>query len=571
MRSNIFAFARQALVGLSAVSLFALASAACGGDDASSGIAFHGEAEALPGFSFDTGLVPASGPAQVSLKLASKGNVLVDAEGLVEDGKIVGKAGTGRVKLDVHVKLEGRLKVDSALKKYDGEIPGLSDIDIPMVAESPFDPFLLDGKTAEVSAEVPETKLPDIPLGSVPGSLALTIVAGSKLTAKYTGGCMEVSGGEAKHSGAAVLGGTLVIKGAIKLDLPSPLDKTIELAEIAVPIPEGTRAVPFGPVAVSANDGSEGPTCAAASGPDGGAGADGGGGVITEDGAVITPDGAACDASNCDGCCRDGVCLSGRSRAACGAAGTACETCSGTTACVDRVCSQTECGPTNCGGCCQNGVCVSGTTSSACGFNGNTCATCPSGTACDGTTCVSVSCRSTCTSGCCTGSTCNAGNTAAACGKNGDSCVACGTGKTCSAGVCAVAPTARYDLLLFSATIPATKASGDAWDAFNGLPDPYAKIAAVEGATRYEGTTAVLTDTRLPSFNAVVLSNVPVSALKSSLRIDLYDDDVSFDDTIGGCAIPVGDTAFDGTLKTGTCAASSTGVAFTFTYRLLAR
>lgn len=568
LSSKFFAFAKQVVVAGSVVGAISFASAACGGgEESEGGIPFHGEAPALPGFSYDTGLIPASSPAQVSLKLVAGGNILVDAQGVSTDGKISGKAGTGRAKLDVHVKLEGRLKVDTALKKYDGEIPGLSNIDIPIVAETPFDPFLLDGKTADVAADVPETKLPDIPLGSIPGNLQLTVVAGSKLTAKYTGGCMAIANGEAKHSGSAVIGGTLRMKGAIKLELPSPLDKTIELAEFSVPIPETTRAVPFGPVAVSATDANEGPACGKPVDPGGSAD----GGVISEDGAVVIPDGAVCGASNCDGCCRDGVCLSGQTYQACGRPGEACESCSGSTLCVGRACVDVNCGPANCSGCCQNNVCISGTTTSACGAGGASCTSCGAGTVCDGLACVNVTCKSSCSAGCCTGSTCNPGNTAAACGKSGDSCIACGTGKTCTAGSCAVATTARYDLLLYSATIPTTNKSNSAWDAFNGLPDAFAKMVSVEGASRHEGQTAILNDTRVPNWNQVVLSNVAVSELKSSLRIDVFDSDLNFDDTIGGCTVPLTDASFDGTLRTGTCAASTTGVAFTFTYRLIAR
>jgi len=565
---NVFSFARRVAAGAAVLGAMSLASAACGGsDEEEAGIPFHGEAPALPGFSYDTGLVPATGPAQVSLKLAAGGNILVDAQGIAKDGKIVGKPGTGRAKLDVHIKLEGRLKVDTALKKVDGEIPGLSNIDIPMVGEVPFDPFLLDGKTADVSADIPETKLPDIPLGSVPGSLRLTIVAGSKLTAKYTGGCMVVAGGEAKHSGSAVLGGTLVVKGELVLDLPAPLNKTIELTEISVPIPQGTRDVPFGPVAVSVADGSEGPTCQKAPGQVG----EGDGGVVTEDGAVVRPDGSVCDFKSCRGCCRDGVCLSGTSHGACGFDGDSCEACSGSLLCVDHVCAETKCGPENCAGCCQNGACVTGQSAPACGSGGGACTVCGAGTTCDGFACVNVTCKAACTNGCCTGATCNPGNTNAACGKSGDSCVACAGGKTCNAGVCAVADTSRFDLVLFSATVPATNLSGGAWDVFNGLPDVFAKMVSVEGASRHEGTTAVLDDTRTPNWNATVLSNVAASELKRSVRIDLFDSDINFDDTIGGCAVPITDLAFDGSLRTGSCAATTTGVAFTFTYRLRAR
>ena len=536
---------------------------ACSSEEA--GIPFHGEAPALPGFSYDTGLIPGSGPAQVSLKLSAGGPVVVDAEGVADGGKLTGKAGTGRVKLDVHVKLEGKLKVDTPLKKYDGEIPGLSNIDVPIVAEAPFDPFLLDGGSALVSADVPETNLPDIPLGSVPGNLRLTIVAGSKLTAKYTGACMAVSGGQATHTGSAVVGGTLQMKGAIVLDLPAPFNKTIDLAQFSVPVPESTRAIPFGAVAVSSvDDGNQGSGCSGTSGtPDGG--------VIGEDGAVVTPDGAACDASNCTGCCRDGVCLSGTSAMACGKPGAACETCPSGAECSERACVRVGCDASNCAGCCQAGQCLTGSSVTQCGAGGGACQNCGTGNVCSGGTCIATSCQSSCTTGCCSGNTCNTGTSNTACGKAGAACVSCGANRTCTAGACVVDPVKTFDLVLVAASVPPLNASGSSWDAFSGLPDPYAKVVSTQGASKHEGQTPSLSDTPNPIWNAVVLSGVTAGELKSSVRIDMFDEDVAVDDTIGGCSLVLTDAMFDGTLRNGSCAASAGGVAFSFSYKLIAK
>lgn len=469
------------------------------------------------------------------------------------------------MKLDVHVKLEGKLKVDTPLKKYDGEIPGLSNIDVPIVAEAAFDPFLLDGGSALVSAEVPETNLPDIPLGSVPGNLRLTVIAGSKLTAKYTGSCMSVAGGQATHSGSAVVSGTLQMKGAIVLDLPAPFDKTIDLAQFSVPIPETTRAIPFGTVAVSSvDDGKQGPGCSGGSAtPDGG--------VIAEDGAVISPDGAACDASTCTGCCRDGVCLSGTSGMACGKPGAACETCPSGAECSDRACARVGCDASNCAGCCQAGQCLTGSAVAQCGSGGGACSDCGAGNLCAGGTCIATSCQSSCTTGCCSGNTCNTGTSNTACGKAGGACVSCGANRTCSAGACVVDPVKSFDLVLVAAAVPSVNASGSAWDAFGGLPDPYAKVVSTRGATKHEGQTPALSDTPNPIWNAVVLAGVTAGELKSSVRIDLFDDDVALDDTIGGCSLVLTDAQFDGTLRNGSCAASAGGVAFTFSYKLVAK
>jgi hypothetical protein len=92
--------------------------------------------------------------------------------------------------------MDGRLVVDSPLKKVDGDLPGLKDVDIPIGGEIAFDPFLVeDGEEATLETPVPETKLPPIPLGSVPGKLELTIASGSKLTATFQGTCLAVANG----------------------------------------------------------------------------------------------------------------------------------------------------------------------------------------------------------------------------------------------------------------------------------------------------------------------------------------------------------------------------------------
>lgn len=536
-----------------------ITSSACGASDSptsGSDIPFHGEAPALPGFSYDTGLVPAASPAQVSLAISAGGNIIVDAAGTVSGGKLAGKPGSGRLKLDLHVKLDGRLKIDSALKKHDGDIPGLADINLPIVAETTFDPFLTDARSAVVTAVVPETKLPSIPLGSIPGSLELSTVAGSKLTVSFAEGCVSVSGGKATYSGTATISGTLVMKGAIVLSLPAPLNRTIDLAEIPIPIPEGKRLVSSGAAAVSLPDANEGACSKLPVVEDAGA-----------DGSAPT----SCDASTCKGCCRDGRCLGGASASACGVGGAACESCSGSTECVRGACEATSCGPDNCSGCCNGDVCVTGGATSACGAGGISCIVCGGGTTCDGKACVDATCKASCASGCCSGTQCSPGTAALACGRGGDACAACPTGKACVAGQCAVAANARFDVMLFSALLPAASLTGDAWDALGGLPDVFAKLTSMEGSSRSEGTSTVLNDTRTPRWNEILLTNRPASELKSSLRIDVFDRDVNFDDTVGGCVIPIADGSFDGALHTATCQASSSGVAFSYTYRLLAR
>ena len=246
-------------------------------EEGESGLAFHGEGSLLNGFSFNTGPQPPTGPANVSLRLSGSGVVKVDARARVESSALVGNAASGKLAIDAHVKLDGTLKIDSPIKKSTGDIPGLKDIDIAIAGASTFDPFLLDATSAEVTANIPETKLPDVPLGSVPGKLQLTVVAGSKLTTTYRGSCMTIESGLAHYRGSAVTSGTLVIRGTIVLELPSPLNKSIDLPEITVPVPSATSDVKFAVVATAgATDGTTG-SCAtdADAGADGDPGSDG--------------------------------------------------------------------------------------------------------------------------------------------------------------------------------------------------------------------------------------------------------------------------------------------------------
>ena len=233
--------------------------------DVTSGLVFEAETQPLGGFSYDTGLIPKGSPAQVSLKLAAGGTLKVVAAGDPTAEGLAGKAGGGKLALDLAVTMDGRLKIDSTFKKVDTDLPGLKDVSIPIKGEIAFDPFVLgDGETAKAVATIPETKLPPIPLGSVPGNLEITIAAKSTVTSEFHGTCLSVSDGQASYAGEATTGGTLVLKGQIALDLPAPLNKTIDLGEIEVPIPSSKQALDFGSkAAAGAPDSQDGAACEA--------------------------------------------------------------------------------------------------------------------------------------------------------------------------------------------------------------------------------------------------------------------------------------------------------------------
>jgi hypothetical protein len=276
------------------------------GGGSSKPIAFHGQVQPLAGFSFDTGPQPSTGPANIDLKLAANGTATIDAAASVSGGKLAGTAGSGHLHLDVHFALVGKVHVETPLKTYDGDVPGLMNIDVPIQGDASFDPFLTgDGQTATVTANIPETPLPDVPLGAVPGKLTLTVATGSVLTSVFHGTCVSVKGGNAQYLGQTTTSGTLVLKGAIVLDLPAPLDKSVDIPDIMVAIPSNTQAMDLGTQpAPGASDGQQG-ACSASS-DDGGMpdGAQGDAGVTGDGGggdAGSTDDGGGDSGSTGDG------------------------------------------------------------------------------------------------------------------------------------------------------------------------------------------------------------------------------------------------------------------------------
>jgi hypothetical protein len=178
-------------------------------------------------------------PAQVQLKATIAGALKVSADGHREGDKLEGNKASGKLAIDLHAKLEGRLKVTSTFKSYDGDIPGLKDVDIAAVAEVPFDPFLLgDGEEVEAVANVPETKLPDVPLSGVPGHLELTVKPGTIVKATLHGSCLRGAEKIATYSGATTTSGTIVLEAKVVLDLPAPLNKGVTVPAISIDLPE---------------------------------------------------------------------------------------------------------------------------------------------------------------------------------------------------------------------------------------------------------------------------------------------------------------------------------------------
>ena len=247
---------------------------------------FHGEQAVLPSFSFDTGLVPAGSPVQLQLKLSAGGALTADAQAVAGGSgdalAVVGTPGSGNFKLDAHVKLDGMLHVNASGLTYDGPIPGIENIDIAFGGEAMFDPFLLAGAKATVTAPIPEIKLPPIPLpGGLPGNLQITVSTGSVLTTELAGTCAGIDAHTAQFLAKTSTSGTLVLASEIILKIPVIGDKSFPIPAVTVQIPAfeaamdlgsqtfvGGGAVPVG-AAIMAKGGC---------GAGGGGGGDGGGG-----------------------------------------------------------------------------------------------------------------------------------------------------------------------------------------------------------------------------------------------------------------------------------------------------
>jgi hypothetical protein len=117
-----------------------------------------------------------------------------------------------------------------------------------------------------VVVAVPETNLPDIPLGSVPGTLKLKVTDKSSLTSTFEGGCMRVAGEQATYVGTTKTSGTLVLNGTLAIDMPG-LSKSIELGDIEVPIPDTDTPMDFGAQPTKGvSDGQKGRACPATPG-----------------------------------------------------------------------------------------------------------------------------------------------------------------------------------------------------------------------------------------------------------------------------------------------------------------
>jgi hypothetical protein len=233
MKAKTFSMVPALLLGLGLV--------ACSGADATTdAVDMKGAAPMFPDFSYDSQMQPPGSPVQAEFKASVNGEMRVAARATSKAGKLAGVAQTGKLAIELHTKLEGSLHVAAGMVKYDGPIPGLDDVDVPITGDVPFDPFLLqDGEQASLDAAVPPTDLPPIPLDAigVPGTLVLHVKEGSVVHGTLHGSCVSASGGKATFAGDTQTSGTIVLGATVKLDLPMPLGKEIDVPDMTIQLP----------------------------------------------------------------------------------------------------------------------------------------------------------------------------------------------------------------------------------------------------------------------------------------------------------------------------------------------
>lgn len=182
----------------------------------------------------------------------------------------------------------------------------------------------------------------------------------------------------------------------------------------------------------------------------------------------------------------------------------------------------------------------------------------------------SEECAASC-AGCCDGDACLSGSSPTACGGGGGSCAVCDPGFVCEAAACAVDRTSRWDVLADSADVFEDNAGGTPWDPSGGLPDPYVEMSIDDGVEELEGSTDSPADTLAPSWNQVVLEEVPAGALlDAGITTTLLDDDplVDASDSMGTCTVTFDDADFTGEVLTAVCPFDAEAGARGWTLRL---
>ena len=512
---------------------------------------FEGALQALPDLDLDTGWLPANSPIQVRVRASAKGQLTASADALVAGSAgapaMMGKAGSGKLDIAVSLVLEVLLKVDFAAVSYEGRLSEDTTIDFKIAGGTTFDPFLLDGK-ATATADIPRTEMARIPLAAsiplVTGDVVIHV--SGTVTSSFRGQCAAVSGTEAHYIGDTETSADLVLEPSVEIKIPLALDEKLEPFAIPVKVPALARALDLGTQAVTPLGVLPGAATASVGSCSAGGDADAGGGSDTAAPSSDTGGADAPPADDTGGGASDGSTPDDTLTADAWSPGDTAAPSDGTGS-PDTAVGPDTTGPTcsqTCLGCCAGDTCVPAPSDSACGKGGHQCVSCGAGTVCQAGSCqpISQACADTC-AGCCNGETCVAAVSAQACGTGGWPCEVCIGGVACSAGSCQVDPAGLWDVIAIDAAVTGEAPTGG-WDIGFGKPDLFAWFGTDYSEASGFGIFGVTTqkdDTLTATWNEVVLTGVPASVLlETGLSVELFDADVSFDDSITSCSFVVG-------------------------------
>lgn len=147
----------------------------------------------------------------------------------------------------------------------------------------------------------------------------------------------------------------------------------------------------------------------------------------------------------------------------------------------------------------------------------------------------------------------------------------CGPDAVCVGGGCFIDPASRWNVVLETLTVAATRYDGVGWDTVGGNPDPY--VAIFVGS---DMATPMVTSTADDTY-AVAYDGTPTVSGERADRLETYlgflvmDSDSPLDDeAIGGCSWNFTGPEYTGALQTLTCPldAASGNSGFTLTWRL---
>jgi hypothetical protein len=330
LRSGLLTATLLALLGSSALPGCDDEENAAGGGE----LTLAGESELFPSLEYATGLVPAGSPVQASFTVSATGKTTLAgkaiASGAESSTTLSGVPDSGRFAIEGGFALIGQLKIDiDGLPSYDGPIPGIENVDIPIVGETKLSPFSI-GKAVSARADVPPADLPGIPLpGGIPGQLVIAIADGSFVELSLSASCAGADGKDASWVGSVDRAGVLVLAPRVEVEVPFIGTQSFDIPQLTVDLALGQSEIAATGVvggygekpasgdhvsgACTAGEGGADTGGAGAGSADGGApGSSGGNGAGGDPSSSTSSSGASCDIGSCFACAEcavDGPCM----------------------------------------------------------------------------------------------------------------------------------------------------------------------------------------------------------------------------------------------------------------------